>query len=380
MLKVSILMPTYNDDYYIREAIESLLSQSLRTFELLIMDDGSTDTTEKTINSYNDTRIRYFKQKNLGQLKALFHLVPHISGDFVTILHSDDRLSRHNVVEDILHLIDEEKRPCLYCELKKIDENGNNTGRLRIKDNLDPADLIKYAIRKGSNIIPDIFFCTRSFFMEHVFKDYIIWNIPYWLNCQQNDLAKICRSPFSWYDYRVYEKNYIHSDLGKKEVFQGNLRGVITVLKKYKPIWPNLQRRVSWVFPRYSPYALKKNGIDLVPNLMLQMLRSYWPDNEWQKNQYLRVLYDFWIKKRHVSRCFNVRESDLPPDSEHFYGKDGRQFFKLLGDGNLPEVYSIFLSNMDSGFSKIKCTKKASAQVANILYFLNIDVPIEIVD
>ena len=72
MPKISVIMPAYNAEQYISEAIESILGQTFADFEFIIIDDGSSDSTSGIIASYKDSRIRYFRnEKNLGIVGAL---------------------------------------------------------------------------------------------------------------------------------------------------------------------------------------------------------------------------------------------------------------------------------------------------------------------
>lgn len=57
-MKLTVAMPVYNDSLYLREAIDSILTQTFTNFELLIIDDGSTDNCQEIIKSYTDPRIR----------------------------------------------------------------------------------------------------------------------------------------------------------------------------------------------------------------------------------------------------------------------------------------------------------------------------------
>ena len=70
--KVSVIVPVYNSEKYISKCIESILNQTYRDFELLIINDGSIDSSEKIIETYmiKDNRIKYFKQKNAGPSSA----------------------------------------------------------------------------------------------------------------------------------------------------------------------------------------------------------------------------------------------------------------------------------------------------------------------
>ncbi len=64
--KVSVVIPAYNHERYVGEAIRSVLDQTFRDFELIIINDGSTDHTETEILKFKDDRIRYYSQENRG--------------------------------------------------------------------------------------------------------------------------------------------------------------------------------------------------------------------------------------------------------------------------------------------------------------------------
>ncbi len=68
---VSVIMPVYNSSEYLIESIESILNQTFRNFELIIINDGSTDESEKIIKSYADKRIVFFIQENKGLASTL---------------------------------------------------------------------------------------------------------------------------------------------------------------------------------------------------------------------------------------------------------------------------------------------------------------------
>lgn len=91
MLKVSALMTTYNSAPFLRETIDSVLSQSLTNFELVIVDDGSTDETCEIIRSYRDKRIfLYTRSENRGVGYSLQEALSYAKGEFVIKVDSDD--------------------------------------------------------------------------------------------------------------------------------------------------------------------------------------------------------------------------------------------------------------------------------------------------
>ena len=89
--KISVLIPAYNAEPYISEALNSILSQSHGNFEILIADDCSTDSTKNTIDSFQDQRIqRYHNPKNIGKTATVNQLFKRATGDLVTIHDADD--------------------------------------------------------------------------------------------------------------------------------------------------------------------------------------------------------------------------------------------------------------------------------------------------
>ena len=89
---VSIIMPVYNSEKYISEAIESVCNQSYKNWELLIVNDGSTDHTAKIIDDYSkkNFRIKVFHRKNEGVSMARNFALNQICGEYVTFIDSDD--------------------------------------------------------------------------------------------------------------------------------------------------------------------------------------------------------------------------------------------------------------------------------------------------
>jgi glycosyltransferase involved in cell wall biosynthesis len=92
----SIIIPTYNRAHTIRRAIESVLAQTYADWELIIVDDGSTDKTAELVRSYEDRRIRYVWQENKERSAARNHGVQLAMGEYMCFMDSDDEiLSEH---------------------------------------------------------------------------------------------------------------------------------------------------------------------------------------------------------------------------------------------------------------------------------------------
>lgn len=87
---VTVLMPAYNVEKYIKEAIDSVLCQTYRDFEFLIIDDGSIDHTANIVQSYSDTRIKLIQQKNAGVSAALNAGLKIARGKYIARFDADD--------------------------------------------------------------------------------------------------------------------------------------------------------------------------------------------------------------------------------------------------------------------------------------------------
>jgi len=90
---ISILTPTYNHEKYIAECIQSVLNQTFQDWEMIIVDDGSTDKTAEVISHFNDPRVRYFRQEHMGpwRLAETYNFaLSKSSGEYIAILEGDD--------------------------------------------------------------------------------------------------------------------------------------------------------------------------------------------------------------------------------------------------------------------------------------------------
>lgn len=91
MVKVSVLVPFYNSEAYIRQCINSILNQTFTDFELVLLNDGSTDKSEEIVQSYNDKRIKYYKnERNLGIPISHNKLMDLAQGEYLALVDSDN--------------------------------------------------------------------------------------------------------------------------------------------------------------------------------------------------------------------------------------------------------------------------------------------------
>lgn len=87
---ISVIIPLYNKEHYIRATIESVLAQTYNDFELIIINDGSTDNSLRIVSEFEDPRIIIVNQKNAGVSAARNHGIRIATGDFISFLDADD--------------------------------------------------------------------------------------------------------------------------------------------------------------------------------------------------------------------------------------------------------------------------------------------------
>lgn len=145
---VSIIINNYNYSLFLREAIDSTLNQTYPSFEVIVVDDGSTDGSQEIITSYGDQLIPVLKE-NGGQASAFNAGFAACRGDLIFFLDSDD-VFYPNKVKEISDVLTTKmvKNPCVmvYHLLECVDKNGAFLG-CRIPDSLYkvPANLYQYA-------------------------------------------------------------------------------------------------------------------------------------------------------------------------------------------------------------------------------------------
>ncbi len=108
MIDVSIIVPIYNTEEYLEKCIESLLNQTYRNIEIILINDGSTDNSEQIIKQYNDSRIVYISKENEGIGKTRNLGIQIAKGKYIMFIDSDDYI-RKDCVEKMLHTITEKR-------------------------------------------------------------------------------------------------------------------------------------------------------------------------------------------------------------------------------------------------------------------------------
>lgn len=120
----SIVIPLYNKEAQIQDSLKSVLAQSFSDFEVIVVDDGSTDRSMERAKAINDSRIKFFSQENKGASQARNYGIEQAGSDFIALLDADD-VWDSNHLEAFCESIEKFPKASLFC----------NAYRLKLADN-----------------------------------------------------------------------------------------------------------------------------------------------------------------------------------------------------------------------------------------------------
>ncbi|MDD5458096.1 MAG: glycosyltransferase [Phycisphaerae bacterium] len=176
MAKVSVVMTSYNHCNYLSEAIESVLSQTLGDFELIIVDDASKDGSQEIINRYQqkDSRIRsILHEKNQGISRTTNDGFLAAKEDYIAYIQSDDRWLPEKLEKQI-KILQKNNRLVVWSDASIIDKFGNKTGQL-FTQLYDSSKKLKTG-NLFSNLVNTNYICGQSMILDRRIAQHILFD------------------------------------------------------------------------------------------------------------------------------------------------------------------------------------------------------------
>lgn len=118
---ISVVIPAYNHEQFVGDAVESVLNQSCSDLELIVVNDGSTDGTEAVITGFKDTRIRYFYQDNQDAYNTINRGISLAKGRYIAILNSDDMYTADRL-ETLVGYCQENGKVCVFTDVVPVND------------------------------------------------------------------------------------------------------------------------------------------------------------------------------------------------------------------------------------------------------------------
>ena len=200
MTDISIIVPIYNAEKYLKTCVDSLINQTKKELEFILVNDGSTDSSEKIIKSYSDKRIKYYKNKNQGIGKTRNFGINKAKGKYIMFLDSDDYLDI-NACKELFEKAEEENLDLVINNFYRVDEvtktqeeviiepfkntTLKDNKELLLNINLAPWNkLYKTTLLKDNNIkfVEDLKYEDAPFVVETIDKAKKIGHINKFLN------------------------------------------------------------------------------------------------------------------------------------------------------------------------------------------------------
>lgn len=254
---VSIVIPVYNGEKYVKEAIDSALNQTYKNIEIIVVNDGSTDKSEEIILSYGE-KLRYFKKENGGVATALNLAIKEAKGEYISWLSHDDVYFPNKIERQIEELSKlEDKNTILYSNLEYIDENSEFLSKSILHDKYKINDLNKPLYTLLNGLIHGCSLIIR--------RDILLYFNGF------NETLKTVQDYYLWFDiFKEYSVKYMEDVLIKSRDHQEQ------GCKTLKPIAEN-EQLVLW------NKMIKELTINDVANLTDKKL-EYFTIDESKKN------------------------------------------------------------------------------------------------
>ena len=295
-MKISVYITSYNKIQYIEQSINSVLSQTLKPFEIVIIDDASQDGSREIIQSYAsqypDLIFPVFNEKNIGIARCRNKALSLITGDLVTFLDGDDFFYPNKLELEYKQLIKSQNTQVVYSNFNYLNESGKITGSFA-KETEDPAtgDIFintytrNYNVQSGSNYIYEMFYKNCAF--EIGLYD---TNIKIWEDWDfRIRMSKIFRYGYCSKVNSVYRQL---TDSLQTSNFETHYHEQIKIYNKNKPLIQDLQEE--------EKYLIHNRVYSKIKSLFLHIM---------EKNRQDKLLFRLIFYTVHFILIFKTRKS-----------------------------------------------------------------------
>lgn len=239
--KISVIMSVYNSQEYLKDAVESILNQSFREFEFLIIDDNSNDESLKILESFKDKRIKLFKQnENKGLTFNLNFLIKNSQAPFIARMDADDIAERERLKLQYEFLIANPKFDLIGAKARIIDEKNDLKQKIEVPTSFD--QVLSKIFLQNVFVHPTLMFTKNSILdvglydekfkkaqdyhliFRYIFKNYKITNLDeYLLNYRihQNSISSSSTEEQEKYAIMALlwaYKNVLHLNFSEEDI------------------------------------------------------------------------------------------------------------------------------------------------------------------
>lgn len=305
MFKVSVIIPTYNRADFIGETIESVLKQTYKYFEIIVVDDGSSDNTRSIVEDYitkNPDKIKYFYQDNQGVSAARNAGITRSSGELLYFLDSDDLLIPGCFLLQTKAFDGNPNAGLIYGKTSLVDRNGETIRKIFFNRK-----------HRSGNIFEDLLFGSFIHTCASMFRRECLNRVGYFdetiHGSEDWDIyLRICKS----YDVLFIDQviaEYRYHDANTVNNTEKMLNFTLKVIDKHKT-WFDDKKHRSYFYNEYGWEFIQKGDTQNGEELILKSLKLR-PEQLLEPKTYERWIFSYVpFEERHISRVLsNLEES-----------------------------------------------------------------------
>lgn len=246
---VSIVIPAFNAEKYIRESIDSILTQTFKNYEIIVVDDGSTDGT-RIIIQQSYPSVRYFLQKNGGPAKARNVGIKEARGEYIAFLDADDFWLPTKLEKQIQYFNQHPEVSFIFTENSMFDEKGIVRHTLQKRDRLLKRDIVRSIFMSSYLATPTVIvrktvFEEVGYFEENLFA---AEDDNMWMRIAMKFKVGLIDEPLTM--VRINRGSLTHN-------MENIKRGVIGHLELLEKKYPDIERHLGKLINRkYSSLHL----------------------------------------------------------------------------------------------------------------------------
>jgi len=302
---VSVVMPVYNAEKYLREAIQSILTQNYPNLEMIVVNDGSTDSSKNIILSFEDPRLRYFENpENWGIVRTRNRALAEATGEYVAVLDSDDVALPNKIRSQVEFMEKNPEFELCGSYFKTIDGSGQILKNVKFPSNDGDA---------RSMLLVHNCFCHSTIVMRsRLAKEFkyksgfdLVEDYELWYRISQ--VGKIINLPVHTTYYRVHGNNI--STNKNRQMFNKADRINGEILRDLEISYTPEEFEIHSKFQHYQfSYFADPQKIDRLEQWMIRLMDEIKKKNLYNEIVIYRVLAKKWIvickKTGHYRRIF----------------------------------------------------------------------------
>lgn len=301
MTKVSVIVPVYNTEKYLRKCLDSLINQTLKDIEIIIVNDGSPDNSQKIIDEYSNKYshiIKAYKKENGGLSDARNYGIKKASGDYIGFIDSDD-FAEKNMFEELYLKAVSQNFDMVVCDIKYIFDSNSNIVSSLVNDDVFTLDDKK---RQMINIYPAVWnkIYKKDLFKKIHFKKNVWYEDVDFLYRLFPFLKKIGVVKKALVNYVQREGAITHTFNNKVYDYIDNWNGIIDFYKK-EGLYDKYYDELEFCYIRYiymtfikTATNFDKNNYKIACKVAKNNVLSHFP--KYRKNKYLKGVASIYLK------------------------------------------------------------------------------------